>query len=83
MNEWLEFISILMIGGCIIWWIVIWIRACIFRISGRCPKSRICRDSLCKNKIWCRKYRRYTDVYERNYESMREMRQKKTKKKQP
>ncbi len=80
MNEWLEFLTILMILGCIIWWVVIWIRMWVYRGTGKCPKSRICKDSICKNAAWCRKYERYADVFMHNYESMKEAKRKAGKK---
>lgn len=82
LSEWIEFLAILIVGGSIIWWVVIWIRMLICRITGRCPKGRICKDSLCKNKVWCRKYQRYADVHKYIYEVMRENRRR-SKKKQP
>lgn len=57
MEEWLEFLLFLVVLGCIIWWIVIGIGIMICRITGKYPKDQVCRDSSCKYKSWCRRYR--------------------------
>lgn len=56
-NDWLELLTFLMILGCIIWWIVIWIGILVCRMTGKCPKNRVCRNSCCKYKAWCMRYR--------------------------
>lgn len=72
LNKWLELLTILLIFDCIINWVVIWIRICICRLTGKCPKSRICENSICKNRAWCKKYQRHADIYKYVGEVLRE-----------
>ena len=63
----------------IICWIFIWIGIWKHRINGECPESRICKDSTCNKKTWCKKYLRYADQYEFIKETLRELEQKQKK----
>ena len=75
LNEWIELLTIILIWGCIISWVIIWIKMWICRKTGKCPKDRICKNSICKNRAWCRKYQRYADIYKYAGEMLREKRQ--------
>lgn len=53
-------------------WIIIYIGIWKYRRNGRCPKSRICKDSECKWGTWCKKYDRYVDQQKYLCEILRE-----------
>ena len=74
MNELLEILSILIVLGCITAWMIIWIRMWGCMITGKCPKDRICENSACKNRAWCRKYQRCADIYKYAGEILRNKR---------
>ena len=72
MNEWIEFLMILLILGCAISWAIIGIGILICRMKGKCPKARICKDSKCRWGIWCTKHQRYADKEKYLFEQLRE-----------
>lgn len=71
-NELTEFLMFLFIISCIVGWIIIGIGILKCRIEGRCPKSRICKNSECQWGAWCEKHRRYYDKFKYISEIMRE-----------
>lgn len=71
-NELLEFLMFLMIIGSIVGWIIIGIGILKYRIEGRCPKSRMCKNSECRWCAWCEKHQRYSDKYKYLSEILRE-----------
>lgn len=48
LNEWIELLTIILIWGCIISWVIIWIKMWICRKTGKCPKDRICKTQFVK-----------------------------------
>ncbi|MCM1216578.1 MAG: hypothetical protein NC548_18910 [Lachnospiraceae bacterium] len=80
MSEFLALLMILLFLGCIVAWIIIWICITICRITGKCPKGRICKKSICKNRSWCKKYQRQADIYYYAGEILREKKMERRKK---
>ena len=79
MENWSELLDLLMlltILSSIVGWIVVFIGRLKCRRDGRCPKSRICKDTECKWGLWCNKYDRYSDKQKYLAEILRELEKK-------
>lgn len=74
-NELTEFLMLLLIIGCAIGWTIIGIGILKYRIEGRCPKGRICKNSKCQWGAWCEKHQRYYDKFKYFSEIVREMKE--------
>lgn len=79
-NELPEFLMFLLIIGSIVGWIIIGIGILKYRIEGRCPKGRMCKNSECRWSAWCEKHQRYSDKYKYLSEKLREMKKEKKQK---
>lgn len=55
-------------------YIVQWIQY----LNKQCPQSRICRDSKCERRAWCRKYKRKSEkiIHIREIQKVKKKRQK-------
>ena len=76
-DELIRFLMILLITGCTAGWIIIGIGILKYRIEGRCPKGRICKNSGCHWGLWCEKHQRSSDKYKYLAELVRELEGKK------
>lgn len=76
MIEWIEFLMILLVLGCIISWVIIGIGILKYRMKKKCPAARICKDKECRWGDFCEKHRRFTDREKYLFEIAREYQKK-------